>query len=1306
MMRKIFRMFLYFCLACFVFFAVWLLGAFEGWPLWVSFLMGTVATVFVFSLRRLRQAFRRWQEIRRLRAIAGMDAKAARLQSVRTICRAAIDTLRQSRVSGEKNPLSHLPFFLVMGSSGSGKTSLLLRSKVTTRFRNEAPEGATVPTETIDFFFQDRAILLDTSGRYSDLREKEDYDDEWMQVGRQIKRMRKFEPINGVVVTVSVEDLWTKDPAALSLVSQNIRQRIDRLMKSMKSRFPVYVMVTKLDQLGGFRSWLSLVPESQVDEGLGYVGKGTDDWSGTSARAFETVLDRIRINSFLHSESFGISTEALAFSREFQKLHEPLDAFLKGLFEQSLYLEIPTFRGIFFSSSEDHPWCFSQFLKGRTPGETAPPPFEVAGGMGALPERAQQILSESRSLGRTGEEIATVSSSMEASPESFVRIVTPDRPHSGAFIRDFFLSVLPGERGQSYPLGLLGQWRKWLESFLLVGWYAVNIGFAGYLFYSFLNVSHVMRSINAMNPKHLLMGKDFRQNLENMEQDIALIRAMSGRDDSASARILAYNQSVNTIENQLKKQFAARFGTYILSPLDRELKQRIDDLLVRGSDSEIGSYAEILVRRINVLKARQEGKGYPLLKALPEPASVDVLSMDPNISVEEADLFGGLYVADVSWEGPDSRTREIHFLQSLLLEVEMKRPDFSWLVDWADKRDLSPITYADFWKGTLRLPGEATIPPAYTRAGMDDIRSFLSLLESVSPHSFNVVRHATRFFDRYRNRKEDVWLRFIRHFPEGESTLADSVQWKREFHTIGTSRNPYILLINRIDSEFPKTGQSDSPGWISLVREFRKVESSNGDKGFLSRVSAYAEILNSSGRKSLTNGPGRAQRYFVSMVRASKWYRHYRRDLAAVKREALKGRGHAYQVAADFYGFSKSQSIKSSSMVDADRDLARILKALVDQGDPNAILVETLISGPFSFSLDYVGREAACELQDRWVANVVYPSQAALTSSNFDLLLFSSTGTVPKFMDTSMSPFVRKTTLGYRLVQKDQHGIPVSPDFIPYVNTSLYEWRARKLKMQQEMLQKKENSVIQTSLQQEEQVNEAKLLKFSKKQFPVTIQAFPTDVDASAKVRPYLTKLVVDCAQESHVLNNYNLPVRSSWMWSPMVCGATRLSIRIGSLTLVKRYPGKDGFASFIEDFFQGHHRFSPRDFPLKSRRLRALGVSRIDVRFNISGAHAVLSFDRDYQIVRSDQKRVDRKLQEIDSQMTDLDHKEIVGKMNDLREHPYSRQAIPDKIAYCWPGSPEEQSVPGQAPGASLAPSGASFPRADRTIDGSGSFK
>ncbi|EQD36523.1 lipoprotein, partial [mine drainage metagenome] len=100
---------------------------------------------------------------------------------------------------------------------------------------------------------------------------------------------------------------------------------------------------------------------------------------------------------------------------------------------------------------------------------------------------------------------------------------------------------------------------------------------------------------------------------------------------------------------------------------------------------------------------------------------------------------------------------------------------------------------------------------------------------------------------------------------------------------------------------------------------------------------------------------------------------------------------------------------------------------------------------------------------------------------------------------------------------------------------------------------------LRQSLQKEDQDDSRKILMMTKKQFPVVLKALPTDVNSQSLSKPYLTRLTLSCAEKTHLLNNFNLPVRSSWTWSPLVCGRTTLDIRIGKLTVSRSYPGPNG---------------------------------------------------------------------------------------------------------------------------------------------------
>lgn len=72
---------------------------------------------------------------------------------------------------------------------------------------------------------------------------------------RDIKGTQKYRPvkaINGVIVAISASDILGKSKADLLNVSATLRTRLDEVRAVLGVRFPVYVTITKLDQISGF----------------------------------------------------------------------------------------------------------------------------------------------------------------------------------------------------------------------------------------------------------------------------------------------------------------------------------------------------------------------------------------------------------------------------------------------------------------------------------------------------------------------------------------------------------------------------------------------------------------------------------------------------------------------------------------------------------------------------------------------------------------------------------------------------------------------------------------------------------------------------------------------------------------------------------------------------------------------------------------------------------------------------------------------------------------------------------------------
>ncbi|MEK6245863.1 MAG: type VI secretion system membrane subunit TssM [Pseudomonadota bacterium] len=184
---------------------------------------------------------------------------AKELESIQARFRQAAADLEDARFpnpDGRPRAVDELPWYVMIGAPGSGKTTALLNSGL--RFPLHAKDsGASVPgvggTRNCDWWFADEAVLLDTAGRYTTQESDRRADAAaWHGFLALLKQFRPDRPLNGALVTVSVLDLmlWSKKERAR--FAAHVRMRLSEMYAALNQRFPVYVLVTKMDLLAGF----------------------------------------------------------------------------------------------------------------------------------------------------------------------------------------------------------------------------------------------------------------------------------------------------------------------------------------------------------------------------------------------------------------------------------------------------------------------------------------------------------------------------------------------------------------------------------------------------------------------------------------------------------------------------------------------------------------------------------------------------------------------------------------------------------------------------------------------------------------------------------------------------------------------------------------------------------------------------------------------------------------------------------------------------------------------------------------------
>ena len=133
------------------------------------------------------------------------------LKNCVTSWKKAVETLRGSHLKKLGNPLYVLPWYMVIGESGSGKTTSLSSARLASPFEELGRVRGVSGTKQCDWWFFEQAVVIDTAGRYTIPVNGDRDRDEWQKFLSLLLRYRRKEPLNGLIVTVAADRLL-KDP--------------------------------------------------------------------------------------------------------------------------------------------------------------------------------------------------------------------------------------------------------------------------------------------------------------------------------------------------------------------------------------------------------------------------------------------------------------------------------------------------------------------------------------------------------------------------------------------------------------------------------------------------------------------------------------------------------------------------------------------------------------------------------------------------------------------------------------------------------------------------------------------------------------------------------------------------------------------------------------------------------------------------------------------------------------------------------------------------------------------------------------
>jgi type VI secretion system protein ImpL len=305
-------------------------------------LLAAVA-LLLFGLRGLQLLLARQRNERLLNSLESNDAGpelSQRFRQALAMLRQGIEAQGTHRWWQRRRQVQQLPWYLIIGAPGGGKTTALLHSGL--RFPlaerlGRDPLAGCGGTRQCDWWFSQDAVFIDTAGRYT-TQDSDTVADaqEWQQFLALLRRHRPLQPINGVIVSVSVPDLL-HGGAELARQAAAIAARLDELRRELDLAFPIYLLVTKADLLAGFIETFGDLDAAQREQLWGMVFDA--DTAGIPADLEPRLADlaqrlaRRSPEALQHERTPQRRLPIYAFAAQFEALLAPLEEFVRNAFD-------------------------------------------------------------------------------------------------------------------------------------------------------------------------------------------------------------------------------------------------------------------------------------------------------------------------------------------------------------------------------------------------------------------------------------------------------------------------------------------------------------------------------------------------------------------------------------------------------------------------------------------------------------------------------------------------------------------------------------------------------------------------------------------------------------------------------------------------------------------------------------------------------------------------------------------------------------------------------------------------------------
>ncbi len=973
---------------------------------------GIITLVLAYVLLRRILTFRRRHA--QIKSVVTLDSVAIHThQADSTLIKnrwdRAISIIRATYLGRVGNPLYALPWYMVMGKSGSGKSSSIEFAGLRAMQTDVGSEGNSVSTRNCNWYFFNEAIIMDTAGRYA-IPENDIVDnEEWEVFLTNLAKYRRKEPLNGLVLLISATTLYGEG-AHLVNEARYLRMRIDQIMRTLGATFPVYLMISKIDMLPGMGQLLEHLPFEMRQQGMGTLIQESSKKNLVPVdvkidNAMHDLLEYVR--SFcLYGKKGNLTKpfsqeyapfQLLAFE-EFRAMLPSLKTYAKEIFMPNPYQEPPVLRGIFFSS--------------------------------ALRNAEQK------------------SSSFSALKNIISGAMSTTEAVGGVFLHDFYKKILPADRALPYPIAEYLRWKNSIRILSYTVFLCFTLGLGVLFSYCYNFTIKVLDTMpqQALISSHNTMAQSIT-NFETRFRNEAEIEKEISTPKAFLSDAIGFSQGIEAYE-QYKMHLGNEFGRTILIKVFDYLREKQDSIKENTDSTEYFTYISSLIWLYDLVHgATVQHKSFEELLKIPAMPQTMMEALNVKHLPYLAPSLAYSITRRIATLGLDEKYTQ-RYLDNIkkTLAALPKINDFS--IDWILHRastlsNLPKITGADFWpEATQQGIKSITLDPVYTSQGLKVTLDYLNNINLIL--SDNSTHLSQDFLNKYSLQYINAWKKFALDFAEKAKEIALLPNSSYAAFNMSSEHNPFfdILIRMRKEIEVIRPYLASVPDWVDnldvVVRSIALVTKTarKTEPTFIENLKLKTEKLVTETSANFNEDLRKRELRSQGLATEMEAYLESLKPLAA----ATSTNATAFNALKESFPSEKNPKAQQAPLNIAIA-AANAMNAEVNPTPAIDSPVFALTKGPVKFFVDVLVNQTACEIQTLWEGTILSEAGKLVPSQLQQSLFGKDEGLVRRFSSGTLEPFLHSAINGYRPEIVSGHSIPFTNDFLEFLNTGIHDFR-------------------------------------------------------------------------------------------------------------------------------------------------------------------------------------------------------------------------------------------------------------------------